>query len=58
VTVNNIQALQEDHFGRWKNREAITENLLPIIGQLYRERNIIVQVYSRSLVESFGDSNS
>jgi glyceraldehyde 3-phosphate dehydrogenase len=50
VTVNNIQALQEDHFGRWKNREAITENLLPIIGQLYRERNIVVQVYSRSLV--------
>ena len=50
MTVNNIQALQEDHFGRWKNREAITENLLPIIGQLYRERNIVVQVYSRSLV--------
>jgi glyceraldehyde 3-phosphate dehydrogenase len=50
VTVNNIQALQEDHFGRWKNREAITENLLPIIGKLYRERNIIVQVYTRSLV--------
>lgn len=50
MTVNNIQALQEDHFGRWKNREAITENLLPIIGKLYRERNIIVQVYSRSLV--------
>ena len=50
MTVNNIQALQEDHFGRWKNREAITENLLPIIGKLYRERNIIVQVYTRSLV--------
>lgn len=50
MTVSNIQALQEDHFGRWKNREAITENLLPIIGKLYRERNIIVQVYSRSLV--------
>ena len=50
VTINNILALQEDHFGRWKNREAITENLLPIIGRIYRERNIIVQVYSRSLV--------
>ena len=50
MTVNNIQALQEDHFGCWKNREAITENLLPIIGKLYRERNIIVQVYTRSLV--------
>ncbi|HQV80905.1 MAG: glyceraldehyde-3-phosphate dehydrogenase [Agitococcus sp.] len=50
MTVNNIQALQEDHFSRWKNREAITENLLPIIGKLYRERNIIVQVHTRSLV--------
>ena len=50
MTVTSIQALQEDHFARWKNREAIAEDLIPVIGKLYRERNIIVQVYSRSLV--------
>lgn len=46
----DILALREDHFGRWKNREAIAETLIPVIGKLYRERNIIVQVYGRNLV--------
>ena len=46
----DIQALSEGHFGRWKNREAIAETLIPVIGKLYRERNIIVQVYGRNLV--------
>jgi glyceraldehyde 3-phosphate dehydrogenase len=50
VTVTSIQALQEDHFARWKNREAIAESLIPVIGKLYRERNVIVQVYSRALI--------
>ncbi|RZU46857.1 glyceraldehyde 3-phosphate dehydrogenase [Fluviicoccus keumensis] len=46
----DIQTLREGHFGRWKNREAIAETLIPVIGKLYRERNIIVQVYGRNLV--------
>lgn len=40
----------EDHFGRWKNREEIAEAMIPIIGKLYRERNITTAVYSRTLV--------
>ncbi len=40
----------EDHFGRWKNREEIAEAMIPLIGRLYREKNITVTVYSRSLV--------
>lgn len=40
----------EDHFGRWKNREEIAETMIPIIGRLYRERNISITVYSRSLI--------
>ena len=50
VSVETIKALQEDHFGRWKNREAIAENMIPLIGRLHRERNVIVAVYGRSLV--------
>jgi glyceraldehyde 3-phosphate dehydrogenase len=50
VSDADILALREDHFGRWKNREAIAETLIPVIGKLYRERNIIVQVYGRNLV--------
>ncbi|MCH2557150.1 MAG: glyceraldehyde-3-phosphate dehydrogenase [Alcanivorax sp.] len=40
----------EDHFGRWKNREEIAEAMIPMIGRLYREKNVTTQVYSRSLV--------
>ena len=54
VTINNILALQEDHFGRWKNREAITENLLPIIGRIYRERTICNRQYDSAESEPFG----
>jgi glyceraldehyde 3-phosphate dehydrogenase len=41
---------QEDHFGRWKNREEIAESMIPMLGKLYREKNVTTTVYSRSLV--------
>lgn len=50
VSVEDIKFLQEDHFSRWKNREAIAETMIPVIGKIYRERNIILLVYGRSLV--------
>lgn len=40
----------DDHFSRWKNREEIAEAMIPMIGQLYRQRDVTIQVYSRSLV--------
>ncbi len=40
----------EDHFGRWKNREEIAEAMIPMIGKLYREKNVTVTAYSRALV--------
>lgn len=49
-SVSTLVALQNDHFGRWKNREAIAENMIPLIGKLYREKGVIVAVYGRSLV--------
>ncbi|HAI35274.1 MAG TPA: glyceraldehyde-3-phosphate dehydrogenase [Alcanivorax sp.] len=42
----------EDHFGRWKNREEIAEAMIPMIGRLYREKNVTTTVYSRSLVNN------
>ena len=50
MSVETIKALQEDHFGRWKNREAIAENMIPTIGKLYRERNVVTTVYGRTLI--------
>lgn len=49
-SVTTLKSLQDDHFGRWKNREATAENMIPLIGKLYREKNVIVAVYGRSLV--------
>lgn len=40
----------EDHFGRWKNREEIAEAMIPLIGRLYREKNVTTTVYSQSVV--------
>ncbi len=39
-----------DHFVQWKGREALAESMIPIIGQLYRERDVTVLIHSRSLV--------
>ncbi len=50
MSVETIKALQADHFGRWKNREAIAESMIPVIGTLYRERNLITTVFGRTLV--------
>ncbi len=47
---DTLKNLSDDHFGRWKNREALAETMIPMIGRLYRERNVVVVVYGRSLV--------
>ncbi len=49
-TAESLKALSDDHFGRWKNREALAETMIPMIGRLYRERNVVVAVYGRALV--------
>jgi glyceraldehyde 3-phosphate dehydrogenase len=50
VSKETIIALHSEHCGRWKNREEIAERMIALIGQLYREKNIIISVYGRSLV--------
>lgn len=40
----------EEHFGRWKNREEIAEAMIPLIGRLYREKNVTTTVYSKSVI--------
>ena len=39
-----------DHFANWKRREALAEAMIPMIGHLYRERDVTILVHSRSLV--------
>ena len=50
MSKETIIALHAEHQGRWKNREEIAEQMIALIGQLYREKNIVVSVFGRSLV--------
>ena len=50
MSKDTIVALHAEHQGRWKNREEIAERMITLIGQLYREKNVVVSVYGRSLI--------
>ncbi len=38
-------------FAEWKEREATAEAMIPVIGRLYRDRNIETSVYGRLVVK-------
>ena len=50
MSKETIIALHAEHQGRWKNREEIAEQMIALVGKLYREKNIVVSVFGRSLV--------
>lgn len=41
---------QDTHLEAWQSREAIAENLIPLIGQLYRQYNIVTSLFGRAMV--------
>ena len=43
---------QEVYLKEWQGHEEYAERMLPIIGHLYRDNNIVTTVYGRSLVNS------
>lgn len=47
---NHFTKLVKQHSESWRNRETLTESMIPIIGQLFREKNVIITIYGRSLV--------
>lgn len=40
----------DDYFKDWKQREALAEGMIPIVGSLSRERNVKCYIYGKSLV--------
>ena len=50
MSKDTIVALHAEHQGRWKNREELAERMIALVGQLYREKNIVATVYGRSLI--------
>lgn len=39
----------DDYFGDWKEREALAEDIIPMVGKLARERNVKCFCYDKSL---------
>jgi glyceraldehyde 3-phosphate dehydrogenase len=39
-----------DYFKDWKDREALAEAMIPMIGKLYRENNVKTYIYGRPLI--------
>lgn len=40
----------QDFFKDWKEREALAEAMIPLIGKLYRENNVSLYMYGRNMV--------
>ncbi|MFV0477433.1 MAG: glyceraldehyde-3-phosphate dehydrogenase [Parahaliea sp.] len=40
----------DDYFKDWKQREALAEGMIPVVGSLSRERNVKCYIYGKSLV--------
>ncbi len=40
----------DDYFKNWKEREALAEGMIPLVGRLSREKNVKCYIYGRSLV--------
>ena len=40
----------DDYFVDWKEREALAESMIPIVGTLAREKNVKCYIYGKSLV--------
>ncbi len=39
-----------DRFQDWKEREALAESMIPLIGKLYRNHNVVTSVFGRSVI--------
>lgn len=46
---NIKRARPDDYFQDWKQREALAEGLIPLVGKLYREKNVKSYIYGHSL---------
>ena len=41
---------QEQYLTDWKEKEALAESMVPMIGKLYRDRNVVTSIYGRPII--------
>jgi len=42
--------LAEEHHEEWSERQALAEAMIPVIGRLYRQNNVVTSIYGRRLI--------
>ena len=42
----------ETHLEQWKQHQGLAEKMIPLVGEIYREKGIVAQVYGRRLMNS------
>ena len=50
MTNQSKRARPDDYFKDWKQREALAEGMIPLVGQLSREKNVKCYIYGKPLV--------
>jgi glyceraldehyde 3-phosphate dehydrogenase len=45
-----VNQKSEESLAAWANREELAEAMIPLIGRLYRENNVVTSIHGRSLV--------
>ncbi len=48
--IEETRPVPADFFADWKEREALAEAMIPLIGKLYRENNVSLYMYGKSMV--------
>ena len=46
----DITASTQETLQQWSEREQLAEQMVPLIGSLYRNNNVVTSIYGRSLV--------
>ncbi|MCA1773381.1 MAG: glyceraldehyde-3-phosphate dehydrogenase, partial [Halomonas sp.] len=44
------QQTLDNVFQEWQSNEALAEQMIPLVGRLYRQHNVVATMYGRSLI--------
>lgn len=50
TTDSSTRARPDDYFADWKEREALAEAMIPLVGKLYRKNSVKTYIYGQNLV--------
>ncbi|MCP1328048.1 glyceraldehyde-3-phosphate dehydrogenase, partial [Halomonas sp. 707D4] len=45
------QQTLENVFQKWQSDEALAEQMIPLVGKLYRQNNVVATMFGRSLIK-------